>query len=69
LTKAAYYFPVLSRDGNLLYFFLGEWPDGPTGMPRQSLWKINVDGANLRMIANSQLFEQPLSWKPQSRPD
>jgi Tol biopolymer transport system component len=68
-TKAAYYRPVFSPDGDQMYFLLAEWPDGPTGTPRHSLWRINIDGTNLRKVASSQLFEEPLKWKPESPHD
>jgi TolB protein len=66
-TNAGYYHPVFSGDGNRLYFFQEEWPDGPTGTPRFSIWQIDVDGTNLRIVATRQLFDQPLNWKPEAR--
>jgi TolB protein len=68
-TKAAYYYPVFSPDGEQMYFLLAEWPDGPTGTPRRSLWRINVDRTDLRKVASSQLFEEPLKWEPESPHD
>jgi Tol biopolymer transport system component len=68
-TKAAYYFPVLPPDAKTLYFLLGEWPDGPTGTPTHSLWRIDVDGMNVRNVASSRLFDHPLNWKPEARTD
>jgi len=61
--KAAYRFPLLSRDNDVLYFQLGEWPDGPTGLPTRSLWRMNLNGTGLEKVAGSDLFDQPLTWK------
>jgi Tol biopolymer transport system component len=67
--KAAYSFPLLSRENDVLYFLLGEWPDGPTGMPTHSMWRMNLYGTGLEKVAASQLFDQPLIWKPEARSD
>ncbi len=67
--KGAYYLPLLSRDNKLLYFLLAEWPDGPTGTPMRSLWRMNLDGTGRQEVAGSELFAQPLNWRPRARPD
>jgi Tol biopolymer transport system component len=67
--RAAYACPVFSHDGEVLYFFLGEWPSGPTGIPARSIWRIDVDGTNLQKVASRQLFDQPLDWKPEASTD
>jgi TolB protein len=61
--QGAYRHPRVMPKSDRLYFFKEEWPDGPTGTPRFSLWQIDLDGANLRRVASSQLFEAPLTWK------
>lgn len=62
----SYYRPQFSPAGDCLYFCEEEWPDGPTGTPRFSLWRIDPDGGNLRKIAGRQIFDDPLRWRPES---
>jgi hypothetical protein len=31
------------------------------------MWRINLDGTGLQKLAGSQLFDQPLNWKPEAR--
>jgi hypothetical protein len=62
------YGPVFLHRGNRLYFLREEWPDGPTGVPKSSIWEATVDGASVREIADSLLFDDPLAWKPKRMP-
>lgn len=62
------YRPVFTHADDRLFFLQEEWPDGPTGVPKFSLWEITVDGPSLRMLADPGLFDAPLNWKPQSTP-
>lgn len=62
------YRPVFTHAGDRLFFLNEEWPDGPTGVPKFSLWEITVDGPSVRMLADRSLFDAPLSWKPRSTP-
>ncbi len=63
-TVAACYRPVFSWKGDRLYFQRVEWPDGPTGVPKFSLWETAIDGTKTRMIADRGIFDDPLSWAP-----
>lgn len=56
--------PVFTPDGSRLMFLREEWPNGPMGVPKFSLWEIDVSGENLRMIADHSLFDDPLAWNP-----
>ncbi|TVQ00342.1 MAG: hypothetical protein EA381_07675 [Planctomycetaceae bacterium] len=58
------YRPVFNHAGTHLYFLREEWPSGPTGSPKFSLWEIDIDRSTVRMIADSGLFDAPLRWKP-----
>ena len=60
----AYCHPRVVPQGDRVYFCKEEWPDGPTGTPRLSLWRIDLDGSNMHRVASSQLFSEPLDWKP-----
>jgi Tol biopolymer transport system component len=62
------YRPVFTHAGDRLYFLREEWPNGPTGVPKFSVWEIGIDGSNLRMLADRGLFDAPRSWMPQTRP-
>lgn len=62
------YRPVFTRAGDRLYFLREEWPDGPTGLPKFSVWEINFDGPAVRMVADRGLFDDPLDWKPVPTP-
>jgi Tol biopolymer transport system component len=62
------YRPVFTHAGDRLYFLREEWPNGPTGVPKFSVWEIGIDGSNLRMLADRGLFDAPRSWMPQARP-
>lgn len=55
------YRPVFTRAGDRLYFLDEEWPDGPTGDPKFSVWEISLAGGNVRMLADYSLFDAPLS--------
>jgi Tol biopolymer transport system component len=56
--------PVFTPDSKKLLFLRESWPTGPTGVPKYSVWEINVDGSNLRRIADTRLFDAPLAWTP-----
>ncbi|MCO6046114.1 hypothetical protein NG895_19615 [Aeoliella sp. ICT_H6.2] len=62
------YQPTFTHGGDRLYFLREEWPDGPTGVPKFSLWVTDLDGANARQVADRGLFDDPLGWKPQPAP-
>jgi TolB protein len=62
------YQPVFTHAGGRLYFLREEWPDGPTGVSKFSVWEIAVDGPTVRMLTDCGLFDAPLSWKPGTTP-
>lgn len=65
LTRQGWCFrPVFARDGRSIIYFVESWKDGPTGHPTYSLWQIDVHGENPRMIAGSDLFDDPMNWGP-----
>jgi Tol biopolymer transport system component len=62
------YRPVLTHAGDRIFFLHEEWPDGPTGVPKFSVWEINIDVSSVRMVADRGLFDAPLSWTSQTTP-
>ncbi len=62
------YRPVFTRTSGRLYFLGEEWPDGATGVPKFSVWEIDVDGPAVRMLTDRGLFDNPLGWKPVTKP-
>jgi len=62
------YRPVFTHADDRLCFLREEWPDGPTGVPKFSVWEIQLDGPGVRMVADRSLFDDPLSWKPAPTP-
>ena len=62
------YRPVFTHAVGRLYFLREEWPDGPTGVPKFSVWEIHVDGPTVRMLTDCGLFDDPLRWKPATTP-
>jgi Tol biopolymer transport system component len=62
------YRPVFAHAGDTLYFLREEWPDGPAGVPKFAVWEAAVDGAAVRRITDTYLFDDPLNWKPRDKP-
>lgn len=60
--------PVFTHAGDRLYVLREEWPDGPTGVPKFSVWEIDVAGRVVRMLTDRSLFDDPLSWRPDTTP-
>ena len=56
--------PRFAPDGKSVFFQAESWPDGPSGVPKHSLWRIGIDGKNRSQIASYRLFDDPLKWKP-----
>ncbi|REK11900.1 MAG: hypothetical protein DWQ37_12825 [Planctomycetota bacterium] len=57
--------PMFAPQGDRIYFFRTEWPNGPTGVPKSSLWQVDVDPAGQpRKLADYGLFDAPLAWQP-----
>ena len=67
-TLGGCYRPVCTHAGDRVYFLREEWPDGPTGVPKFSVWKINLDGPAVLMVADRDLFDNPLGWRPVPTP-
>lgn len=57
--------PSFTPDGKHILFLEFSWPDGPTGAPKESLWRIDVDGEDPRKLAGYGLFDAPLNWRPE----
>ena len=62
------YRPLFNRAGNRLFFLREEWPDGPTGTPKFSVWEAAIDGTATRQLTDRTLFDDPLAWKPKGTP-
>jgi Tol biopolymer transport system component len=62
------YRPVFTHAGDQLFFLREEWPNGPTGVAKFSVWQINLGSGNVRMLADRSLLDAPLSWEPQTTP-
>ena len=56
-------------DNEQLLFFHDDWPDGPTGYAKKSLWRINRDGSGQVKLADSDLFDAPLAFGTRSQND
>ena len=56
--------PRFSPDGKRIFFLVESWPDGSIGTPKYSLWQIGIGGENASQVADSRLFDDPLTWKP-----
>jgi len=54
----------LTRDGKRILFLAESWPNGPSGAMKYSLWEVETAGGNTHQIADSQLFDNPLTWSP-----
>ena len=55
--------PRFTPDGSHILFLAGT-ESNAGNRPIFSLWSIDVDGKNAKEIADSQLFTEPLKWKP-----
>lgn len=58
------YRPAFTPDGKRVVFFLEFWPDGITGVPKESLWEFDLEDGRSREIADYRLFDDPLHWRP-----
>lgn len=67
-TIAGCYRPVFNKAGDRLFFFREDWPDGPAGVPKFTIWEAAVDGTALRRITDGRLFDDPLGWTPRDEP-
>jgi Tol biopolymer transport system component len=61
------YGPSFTPDGKRIIFYLEFWPDGPTGVPKHSLWEVEIEKGNPRELADYGLFDDPLNWKRKAR--
>ena len=60
--------PLFNRAGNRVFFLREEWPDGPAGTPKFSVWEVASDGTSIRQLADCHLFDDPLGWKAKNAP-
>jgi Tol biopolymer transport system component len=60
--------PVFAHSGDRVYFLMEEWPQGPAGEPKSSIWSVKTDGTQQRKITDLSLFDAPNNWKPQLSP-
>jgi Tol biopolymer transport system component len=51
-------------DDRSLFYMKEEWPDGPSGVPVHSLWRVGTSGTGAARVASSFLFDAPLRWQP-----
>lgn len=56
--------PVWNRTGTTVYFLKIEWPDGPMGHPKSSLWSVTPNGREELKISDVSLFDDPSNWTP-----
>ena len=65
--------PTFSPDGSLIAFTrdktynwggLEYWPEGASGVSKESLWEVDVEHGTPREIAGYSLFDDPLHWRP-----
>jgi Tol biopolymer transport system component len=56
--------PAFTPDGKRILFFVESWPNGASGHPTQSLWEVEIARGKPREIADSNLFDDPLNWRP-----
>lgn len=56
--------PVFGPNGKTIYYLMESWPSGPTGAQKHSLWMLAAAGAQPKRIANYDLFDRPMEWKP-----
>lgn len=56
--------PVFSRRGDRVCFLREEWPSGPSGEPKSSIWMVNADGTQQKQLTDLSLFDDPQNWRP-----
>jgi Tol biopolymer transport system component len=59
---------VFDSSGKNIYFLMEEWPEGPSGVPKSSIWTVNADGSGQTQLTDLSLFDTPTGWKPQESP-
>ncbi|MEX2308216.1 MAG: hypothetical protein WD738_11515 [Pirellulales bacterium] len=60
--------PVFASSGERVFFLMEEWPDGPSGVPKSSIWTVKSDGSQQEQVTDLLLFDAPLKWKPPQSP-
>ena len=60
--------PVFANSGDRIYFLMKQWPQGPSGEPKSSIWTVKSDGTQQHQITDLSLFDAPHNWKPQLSP-
>lgn len=59
---------VWTGDAKNVYFLMEEWPQGSSGHPKSSIWKVKTDGTGQKQISDLSLFDNPMNWKPKKSP-
>lgn len=59
--------PSFTPDGRRILFFVESWPTGATGVPKENLYEIDLEGEVSREIADYGLFDDPMTWQPKAR--
>jgi Tol biopolymer transport system component len=60
--------PVFAHSGDEVYFLMEEWPQGPSGKPKSSIWMVKTDGTQQKQITDLSLFDASNKWRPQPSP-
>ncbi len=55
---------VFDRSCKKVYFLMEEWLQGPSGVPKSSIWTVNIDGSGQVPITDVSLFDTPAGWEP-----
>jgi Tol biopolymer transport system component len=58
------FLPEFGPDGRMVYYLVEEWPSGPSGEAKRSLWRVDDRGGHRQIVADSRLFDDPLHWRP-----
>jgi Tol biopolymer transport system component len=60
--------PVISRTGTRVFFLMEQWPHGPSGHPKSSIWSVGLQDGKQIQVTDSLLFDNPMIWHPQRSP-
>lgn len=60
--------PVFVSTNDRVFFLMEEWPNGPTGHPKSSLWSVTTEGKEQKPVTDMSLFDDPIDWRPKPSP-